>query len=128
MKLLIDTHTFLWWDSDPSRIPPATLFLMQESNNEIFVSLVSFWEIQIKTQLGKLTLKTTLSSIIFEQQEKNGILILPITLPHILELDNLPWYHKDPFDRLLIAQSRQENTTIISKDSAFNDYDCQILW
>jgi PIN domain nuclease of toxin-antitoxin system len=128
MKLLLDTHTFLWWDSDPNRIPAATLSLMQESNNELLVSLVSFWEIQIKTQLGKLTLKTTLSSIILEQQKENGILILPITLPHILELDNLPQYHKDPFDRLLIAQSRQENAMIISKDSTFNQYDCQILW
>jgi PIN domain nuclease of toxin-antitoxin system len=128
MKLLLDTHTFLWWDSDPNRIPAATLSLMQESNNELLVSLVSFWEIQIKTQLGKLTLKTTLSSIILEQQKENGILILPITLPHILELDNLPQYHKDPFDRLLISQSRQENAMIISRDSAFNQYDCQILW
>jgi PIN domain nuclease of toxin-antitoxin system len=128
MKLLLDTHTFLWWDSDPNRIPPATCALMEESNNELLVSLVSFWEIQIKTQLGKLTLRTTLSSIIFEQQEENGILILPITLPHILELDNLPQHHKDPFDRLLIAKSRQENIKIVSKDSAFNQYDCQILW
>jgi PIN domain nuclease of toxin-antitoxin system len=128
MKLLLDTHTFLWWDSDPNRIPPATRELMEESNNELLVSLVSFWEIQIKTQLGKLTLRTALSSIIFEQQEENEILILPITLPHILELDNLPQHHKDPFDRLLIAQSRQENISIISKDSAFDQYDCQIVW
>jgi PIN domain nuclease of toxin-antitoxin system len=128
MKLLLDTHTFLWWDSDSNRIPPATRALMEESNSELLVSLVSFWEIQIKTQLGKLTLRTALSSIIFEQREENGILILPITLPHILELDNLPQHHRDPFDRLLIAQSRKENIAIISKDSAFNQYDCQILW
>jgi PIN domain nuclease of toxin-antitoxin system len=128
MKLLLDTHTFLWWDSNPDRIPETTRSLMQEPDNEILVSLVSLWEIQIKTHLGKLTLKTTLSRIILEQQEENGILILPITLPHILELDNLPWHHKDPFDRLLIAQSRKENAMLISIDSAFNQYDCQILW
>jgi PIN domain nuclease of toxin-antitoxin system len=128
MKLLLDTHAFLWWDSDPSRIPATTLSLMQQGNHELLVSLVSFWEIQIKTHLGKLTLKMPLSSIISEQQTKNGILILPITLPHILELDNLPWHHKDPFDRLLIAQSRQENATLVSVDTAFSQYDCQTLW
>jgi PIN domain nuclease of toxin-antitoxin system len=127
MKLLLDTHTFLWWDSNPDRIPVSTIALIQQSSNQVLLSLVTPWEIQIKTQLGKLTLQTPLSDII-RQQTENGIAILPITLPHILELDNLPFHHKDPFDRLLIAQSRVEKATLVSCDSILEKYDCQVLW
>jgi PIN domain nuclease of toxin-antitoxin system len=127
MKLLPDTHTFMWWDSDPSRIPAETIALMQQPDNQLLLSLVSPWEIQIKAHLGKLSLQTPLSTIIDRQQE-NGIAILPICLPHILELDKLPWHHKDPFDRLLIAQARVENATLISCDSVFSQYDCKVVW
>ena len=128
MKLLLDTHTFMWWDSDTSRIPPETLSQMQQADTQLLVSLVSLWEIQIKTQIGKLTLQTPLSEIIAHQQTKNGIILLPITLPHILELDNLPQHHKDPFDRLLIAQCRSETATLVSRDSVFRQYACPLLW
>jgi PIN domain nuclease of toxin-antitoxin system len=84
MKLLLDTHTFLWWDSNPDRIPVSTIALIQQSSNQVLLSLVTPWEIQIKTQLGKLTLQTPLSDII-RQQTENGIAILPITLPHIAD-------------------------------------------
>lgn len=101
MKLLLDTHTFIWWDREPDLIPFTTLTLMQQADTQLLVSLVSLWEIQIKTQIGKLTLQTPLAEIIAHQQTENGITLLPITLPHILELDNLPQHHKDPFARLL---------------------------
>lgn len=127
MKLLLDTHTFLWWDSNPDRIPASTIALIQQSSNQILLSLVTPWEIQIKTQLGKLNLQAPLSNII-RQQTENGISILPITLSHILELDELPLHHKDPFDRLLIAQSRIEKATLVSCDSILEKYDCQVLW
>jgi PIN domain nuclease of toxin-antitoxin system len=127
MKLLLDTHTFLWWDSNPDRIPARTIALIQQSSNQVLLSLVTPWEIQIKTQLGKLSLQAPLSNII-RQQTENGISILPITLPHILELDELPLHHKDPFDRLLIAQSRVEKATLVSCDSILEKYDCQVLW
>jgi PIN domain nuclease of toxin-antitoxin system len=127
MKLLLDTHTFLWWDSNPDRIPASTIALIQQSGNQVLLSLVTPWEIQIKTQLGKLNLQAPLSNII-RQQTENGISILPITLPHILELDELPLHHKDPFDQLLIAQSRVEKATLVSCDSILEKYDCQVLW
>lgn len=128
MKLLLDTHTFMWWDSDTNRIPPATLSLMQQADCQLLVSLVSLWEIQIKTQIGKLVLQAPLAEIIVQQQAENGIILLPITLPHVLELDNLPQHHKDPFDRLLIAQCRSETATLVSRDAVFKQYDCLLIW
>jgi PIN domain nuclease of toxin-antitoxin system len=128
MKLLLDTHTFMWWDSSADRIPPETFSLMQQPDTQLLVSLVSLWEIQIKTQIGKLTLRSPLAEVISQQQAENGIILLPITLPHILELENLPQHHKDPFDRLLIAQCRHETATLVSRDAAFSQYDCPLLW
>jgi PIN domain nuclease of toxin-antitoxin system len=128
MKLLLDTHTFIWWDSQSSQIPADTLALLRSEENELFVSLVSVWEIQIKTHLGKLELREPLLDIIQRQESQNGIVLLPITLTQIVELDQLPWHHKDPFDRLLIAQSRVESAMLVSKDPAFNQYGCQTLW
>ena len=128
MKLLLDTHTFIWWDSDPSQIPANTLSLMQQSSNQLLVSIASLWEIQIKTQLGKLILQTPLTEIVSHQQTENGVILLSITLLHILELNNLPWHHKDPFDRLLIAQCRYEAATLVSRDQIFKQYNCQIIW
>jgi len=128
MKLLLDTHTFIWWDSQSSQIPVSTLDLLKSSDNELLLSLVSVWEIQIKSHLGKLELKEPLLDIVQRQESQNGVVILPITLTHIIELDQLPWHHKDPFDRLLIAQSRVESATLVSKDPALGQYDCQRLW
>lgn len=128
MKLLLDTHTFIWWDREPELIPSTVLTLMQQADTQLLVSLVSLWEIQIKTQIGKLTLQTPLAKIIAHQQSENGIILLPITLPHILQLDNLPQHHKDPFDRLLIAQCRSEAATLVSRDLIFKQYDCPLIW
>ncbi len=114
MKFLLDTHTFMWWDSNPNQISSQTLSLLKKPENQVIVSLVSVWEIQIKTNLGKLELKAPLSEIILRQQTENGVSLLTIALPHILELDHLPWHHKDPFDRLLIAQSRCESAVLVS--------------
>jgi PIN domain nuclease of toxin-antitoxin system len=128
MKLLLDTHTFMWWDSNPNQISSQTLSLLKKPENQVIVSLVSVWEIQIKTHLGKLELQAPLSEIILRQQTENGVSLLAIALPHILELDHLPWHHKDPFDRLLIAQSRCESAVLVSRDSVFKAYDCQTIW
>jgi PIN domain nuclease of toxin-antitoxin system len=125
VKLLLDTHTFIWWDREPDLIPPATLQLMRQS--QLLLSLVSLWEIQIKTQLGKLNLNLPLADLVKHHQE-NGITLLTITLPHILALEQLPQHHRDPFDRLLIAQGCVESTAIVSRDDIFKSYDCQLIW
>lgn len=125
MNLLLDTHTFIWWDREPDRIPSETLKLMQQS--ELLLSLVSLWEIQIKTQIGKLSLNMPLSKMV-KHHQANGITLLPMTLAHILALEQLPQHHRDPFDRLIIAQSRIEAAPIVTRDSAFQNYDCKLIW
>ena len=128
MKLLLDTHTFIWWDSEPDRLPPLVREYCLDRANIVLLSVASVWEIQIKRQLGKLKLQMPLPEVVKGQQETNGLLILPITLAHVLELDSLPPHHKDPFDRLLIAQARAENAILVSGVSIFVNYDVKLLW
>lgn len=127
MKLLLDTHTFIFWDSQPSKLSARALELLTNKDNLRLLSVVSLWEIQIKQQLGKLTLNKSLAEIIIIQKN-NYIEILPITVAHILALNSLPMYHKDPFDRLLIAQANIENAVLISCDSVFANYSVKVEW
>lgn len=128
MKLLLDTHAFIWWDGEPDRLPPLVREYCLNRANTVLLSVACVWEIQIKRQLGKLKLQIPLPKVIKGQQETNGLLILPIALAHVLELDSLPPHHKDPFDRLLIAQARAENAILVSGDSIFASYDVKLLW
>ncbi|MEQ9482126.1 type II toxin-antitoxin system VapC family toxin [Coleofasciculus sp. F4-SAH-05] len=118
---------FIFWDSQPSKLSPRALELLTNKDNLRLLSVVSLWEIQIKQQLGKLKLNKTLPEIIILQQN-NYIEILPITVDHILALDSLPMHHKDPFDRLLIAQANIENAVLISCDSVFANYSVKLEW
>ncbi len=128
MKLLLDTHTFLWWDSEPARLSTTALSACQDPSNILILSTVSVWEMQVKSQLGKLTLNLPLPDIIKGQQETNRIIILPMALEHVLELQDLPPHHKDPFDRLLIAQAKVEEAVLVSHDSWFVNYPVRLLW
>ena len=127
MKLLLDTHTFLWMDHASHKLPGRTKSLLQNPSNELLLSLVSIWEIQIKAQLGKLQLRTGLATVIADQQQ-NGVTLLPITLPHVLALQHLPVHHSDPFDRLLITQAQSEGASLLSKDGEFSDYAVSVVW
>ncbi len=128
MKLLLDTHAFIWWDSDPARLSPQVLALCQDPTNTILLSVVSAWEMQVKLQLGKLTLALSLQTLIENQQQQNHIELLPIQIEHILALDGMPPHHKDPFDRLLIAQANVEDAVLISHDAIFSHYDVNVQW
>jgi len=128
MKLLLDTHAFIWWDSEPAKFSPKALALCQDRANIVLLSVASVWEMQIKLQLGKLKLTLPLATVIESQQQTNEIEILPITLSHVLELENLPAHHKDPFDRLLVAQAKVEDAILISNDSVFANYPIKLLW
>ena len=90
--------------------------------------MVSVWEIQIKSQLGKLKLNLPLSEIIQSQRQMNNVQILTVELDHVLELQNLPYHHKDPFDRLLIAQANVEDVLLVSGDSIFSEYPINLIW
>jgi PIN domain nuclease of toxin-antitoxin system len=127
MKLLLDTHTFIWMDSEPDKLSPRIRELCQDTENILLVSVASIWEIQIKSQLGKLKLKTPLPDII-RQQKENGIEILPIEPNHIFALEALPNHHKDPFDRLLIAQAIVEDAVLLTADPLIQQYPIKTEW
>ena len=103
MKLLFDTHAFIWWDTESSKLSSRVLALCQDRANELLLSVASAWEMQIKSQLGKLEFGTPLGELISRQQEINGVRLLSVALEHVLALQNLPAHHRDPFDRILVT-------------------------
>jgi PIN domain nuclease of toxin-antitoxin system len=128
MRVLLDTHAFLWWDGAPEQLSPQALALCQDAQNTLLLSVVSIWEMQIKVQLGKLKLSVPLRDMVESQQKVNGIEVLPVTLEHVLAVEELPAYHKDPFDRLLIAQAVVEKAVLLSKDANLTRYGVQVMW
>jgi PIN domain nuclease of toxin-antitoxin system len=128
MNLLLDTHTFIWWADEPEKLSKDALDALEDENNRLFLSLVSIWEIQIKVQLGKMKLILPLKDLVESQEAANDLTILPISREHIFTLDNLPFHHKDPFDRLLIAQATVDGATIVSVDSRLAVYSVALLW
>ena len=126
MKVLLDTHAFIWWDSEPNKLSEQTLELLFQPKTIRFVSVVSLWEIQIKHQLGKLALNQPLEEI-YQSQGQNGITFLTMSPAHIFNLSALPQHHKDPFDRMLISQAMCDELTVISKDSKFQLYDVSLI-
>lgn len=128
MRYLLDTQAFLLWDMNTGKLPAPVFELLQDKSHTLFLSIASVWEIQIKHQIGKLQLGASLTTVIENQRQNNGIELLPIQLSHIVALDQLPPHHKDPFDRLLIAQARVENLTLISGDPIFKQYPVQVVW
>ena len=128
MNLLLDTHTFIWWADEPEKLSENALQALEAENNQLILSIVSIWEIQIKAQLGKLKLSIPLKDLLKSQEHANHLKILPVTQAHIFALEDLPLHHKDPFDRLLIAQSIVETVTVVSADSKLSAYSVTLLW
>lgn len=122
MNLLFDTHAFLWWATDPGRLPEKVLALIQAPENRLLLSTASTWEAQIKIGLGKLTLKTPLHELVAREIRGNALEVLPIMLHHTWRLAELPSLHRDPFDRLLIAQALEEKMTLVSGDPLIQTY------
>ena len=122
MKLLLDTHILIWWVDEPEKLPAHLYSALEDGANSLFISVVSAWEMQIKHQLGKLNFQQPLPQLIANQQQRNGARVISVTLAHVFELDNLPLHHKDPFDRLLMAQAIVEDLTLVSVDPAFAPY------
>jgi PIN domain nuclease of toxin-antitoxin system len=130
VKVLLDTHTFLWWDQLTTRLPPRVSTLLQDISHERYISSVNLWEIKIKTQAGKLSLSQALDKRVEYQIKVNGLLIISIEPAHIYAMDRLPNLpnHRDPFDRLLVAQALHENMAILSADPLLGSYPVQIIW
>jgi len=128
MNCLLDTHTFLWWDSSQTRLSKHAVELCQSSENTLFLSLASIWELQIKVLSGKLAIRLPLSVLVQEQVETNGLHLLPILPEHVYTLHKLPDLHRDPFDRMLIAQAMHERMVLISHDSLIAQYPIAVYW
>lgn len=127
MRLLLDTQIFIWWDSEAERLPAGVLQLCEDETNRLVLSVASLWEMQIKAQLGKLTLSRPLQQLVLDQQNDNGLELLPVEAAHVYGLQTLLPYHKDPFDRLLIAQAITEGMPVLSVDTVFRQYPIQVF-
>jgi len=128
MKVLLDTHTFIWGDTEPLGLSPQVLNMCQNPENLLLLSVASVWEMQIKLRLGKPKLVLPLSELVKGQQQINKIEILAVKLEHVLALDRLPSHHKDSFDRALIAQAHIEEAVLISKGPVFTEYPVKVVW
>jgi PIN domain nuclease of toxin-antitoxin system len=127
MNLLIDTHTLIWFITDNDKLPSKTKKIIENLDNNCFVSIATFWEIGIKNSIGRLDLNSNLETI-FKIIEDTGFDILPITTEQILRNTKLEFHHQDPFDRIIIAQAITEKLTVITKDKQFDDYNIPIIW
>lgn len=127
MSLLLDTHTFLWFVGGDKQLPPKLKEYIEKPNNACFISIASFWEIAIKTQIGKLDLGISLKEL-YKFAINNNFEIIPINFEHLLQLSKLPIIHNDPFDRIIIAQATSEKLTIATKDSSFLKYKIKVTW
>jgi PIN domain nuclease of toxin-antitoxin system len=128
MNYLLDTSTFIWMASEPQQLSSTATAICSNRANTLFLSIGSIWELQIKLQIGKLTLPLPLEQMIENQQQVNQLQLLPIMIKHVLGLDKLPPIHKDPFDRMLIAQTLVEGLSIVSRDSEIVKYPVSVVW
>ena len=128
MKALLDTHVFLWWIMDDESLTPYIRDFIADEGNDLFLSSASCWEIAIKAKIGRLKLTENPEKFIPDQMIANNISGLPIQLVHALYVYNLPDHHRDPFDRMLVAQARIEKISIITNDRLIADYDVKIIW
>jgi len=128
MRLLLDTHSFLWFIGGSAQLRAKARTLIEDASNQPFLSVASLWEMAIKISLGKLSLGQPFETLIPQQLGLNGIALLGITINHAAEVARLPFHHRDPFDRLLIAQAIVEQMPIVSGDTAFDAYAITRLW
>ena len=128
MRLLLDTHTFLWIVGDDARLSPAARSAFRSPQNEVLLSLASIWEILVKATLGKLPFPRPAAPYLRQQIRHTQVEVLPIMLAHVLRLESLPMRHRDPFDRILVAQALEERIPLVSRDRALAAYEVKVLW
>ena len=128
MKLLLDTQSLIWFDQNDPRLTARAKALLESSENELWLSPASYWEIAIKVSIGKLTLAAPFEDFMSRIVAQNGLIILPILVKHCSVLVGLEYHHRDPFDRLLIAQAMSEDIPVVSSDEQFDAYPVTRLW
>jgi PIN domain nuclease of toxin-antitoxin system len=128
MRILLDTHAFLWWITDDPHLSPYVREVISSGENELFLSAASGWEIAIKAKLGRIKLPDKPELFISEQLTLNAIQSLPIQMSHALYVYKLPNHHSDPFDRMLISQAQLEELPILTADPRFSQYQVRVIW
>ena len=128
MKLLVDTHAYIWWGVDPIKLSKKAAEALSRPDSEIYVSVASLWEIVIKSQLGKLKLPVSPQVFAARLREENLVRTLPILETHVYAHTTLSAIHRDPFDRMLIAQSLAEGLVLLTNDPRIRDYGIPTLW
>lgn len=128
MKVLLDTQTFLWFIADDPKLSAFARSLIENSDNERLLSIASLWEIAIKMSLGKLEVERPFDELIPHQLELNDIDVLAIEIAHLKKVAAMPFHHRDPFDRLIVAQGLVEQIPVVSIDTKFDDYGVERLW
>lgn len=128
MAYLLDTHTFLWMRHAPGRLGARARAVCADLDSELHLSVASVWEMAIKLSIGKLRLSEPLGAIVRDARTARGIAVLDVQVGHVLRVEQLPWHHRDPFDRLLVAQVLEEGLILLSADEAFAAYPIQRVW
>ncbi len=128
MQILIDTHALLWLITDDKKLSKNSKNYFTDPKNELYFSMASFWEICIKTSIGKLSLSTNWEQTIKDELSFNSVQLLPISTKHCIQVSKLPFYHRDPFDRLIIAQAVVEEFYVMSIDEHFEHYPISLIW
>ncbi|MFH1737753.1 MAG: type II toxin-antitoxin system VapC family toxin [bacterium] len=128
MRLLIDTHALLWFIWDHTKLSTKARDLMADGNNDLLLSTATLWEIAIKISLGKLTLAEPYEIFMDSAVDAYDLSLLPITVKHASVLTDLPFHHRDPFDRLLVSQAIAEETPLVSGDATLDAYSIARVW
>lgn len=128
MNLLLDTHAFLWFIDGSTRLSQRARELIEDQGNAKLVSVASLWEMGLKMSLGRLELAQPFGDLIPRQMELNGFGLLPVRISHIARIISLSFHHRDPFDRMIVAQCVAEGLSVVSLDSVFDKYSVQRLW
>jgi PIN domain nuclease of toxin-antitoxin system len=124
VKLIIDTHTALWWLADDDRMGDEAVRQLTDETNQVLLSAAVVWEVAIKRGLGKLRAPEDLVSTLLD----GGARPLPVTVEHAAAVESLPWHHRDPFDRMLVAQALAEGASLVTRDGAFRPYGVSLVW
>ncbi|MBI3929224.1 MAG: type II toxin-antitoxin system VapC family toxin [Armatimonadetes bacterium] len=128
MRLLLDTHTLLWWLEDNPGLSDGARRAIGDYKNEVFLSVASVWEMAVKISLGRLTLSRPLPKLVGPELTASGITLLPVRAEHCFAVCKLSFHHRDPFDRMLVSQAIAESLRLVSKNAIFDSYPVTRLW
>ena len=128
MKLLLDTYAFLWFVGGSDRLPPHARDLIEDEDNDRYLSVASLWEMAIKVSIGKLDVPLPFTRLVRQHVTGNAIEMLQVEPEHLDEQRKMPFHHRDPFDRLIIAQAITEEMTVVGRDDVFEKYPVRLVW